>query len=85
MSNATDSYDRVVAGFAELLHRLEHIDEDAEIRRRIKLNTAAREAAIARVRREYAAYGLVPPSDLALSITARIDRGIGIQYSEAAE
>lgn len=85
MSNATDSYDRVMQGFADLLGRLRNVDEDGDTARRIRLNTVAREAAIARVRREYAAYGLQPPSDLALSITARIDRGIGIQYSEAAE
>lgn len=85
MTNATDSYDRVMAGFAELLIRLRNVDEDADTSRRIRLNTAAREKAIERVRREYAALGLEPPSELALSITARIDRGIGIQYSEAAE
>ena len=71
MSNATDSYDRVVAGFADLLQRLENVDEDAEIRKRIRLNTEARERAINRVWKEYAEVGMEPPSELALSLTAR--------------
>lgn len=85
MSNATDSYERVVQGFADLLGRLRGVDDDDAIRRRIRLNTAAREREMNRVWREYRELGLEPPSDLALSVTARRDRNIGIQYQEAAE
>lgn len=71
MSNATDSYERVMAGFADLLVRLRNVDEDGDTARRIRLNTAARERELSRVRKEYEACGMEPPSDVALSITAR--------------
>lgn len=69
--NATDQHEYIVQGFKDLIARLEHPDEAAEISTRIRLNTAARERALERVRAEYAAYGLVLPCGLALSITAR--------------
>lgn len=78
MRNATDIRDYIVQGFKDLRERLERGDETAENSKRIRLNTAAREAAIARVRSEYAAEGLEPPSELALSITARREFGIGV-------
>jgi len=85
LSNATDSYDRVMSGFADLLVRLRNVDEDADTARRIRLNTQARESALNRVWKEYSALGLEPPSDLALSITARLDRGIGIPISRETD
>lgn len=69
--NATDTLERIAAGFVDLLGRLRGIDDHGNVSRRIRLNTAARERALERVRREYAANDLDAPSDLALSITAR--------------
>lgn len=83
--NATDTREYIIQGFKDLIARLEEGDERASVSRRIRLNTAARERAIARVEREYRELGLEPPSDVALSITARRELGIGIQYAEAAE
>ena len=71
MRNATDTRDYIVQGFKDLRARLDHEDEAAEISKRIRLNTAAREQALNRVRMEYRQLGIDPPSDLALSITAR--------------
>jgi hypothetical protein len=71
LSNATDSYERVMSGFADLLGRLRNVDEDGDTARRIRLNTEARERAINRVWREYKEVGMEPPSELALSLTAR--------------
>jgi hypothetical protein len=71
MSNATDTYEYITSGFCALLARLRAIDNLTDIRKRIRLNTAAREAARERICKEYAAIGTAPPSDLALSITAR--------------
>jgi len=79
MRNATDTRDYIVQGFKDLRARLDHQDEAAEISKRIRLNTAAREKAIARVRSEYAGLGREPPSDLALSIIARRAFGIGTE------
>lgn len=76
--NATDQREYIVKGFRDLIERLERGDKDSESARRIRTNTAAREAAIDRVRNEYAFEGLEPPSDLALSITARREFGIGV-------
>lgn len=70
MSNATDVRDYIVNGFAELQAHLRGDDDRAEIRNRIKLNTEARQRAQERTRKEYAELGMVPPSDIALSITA---------------
>lgn len=77
----SDSYSaaRISKGFVDLLSILRKEDEDVSTR--IRANTEARFAAQERVRREYAAYGIEPPSDLALSITARIELGIGIAYA----
>jgi hypothetical protein len=70
VSNATETEERVNAGFAALLEELRAIDaprpEDAA-----KATAAALERAQARVRHEYAEHDLVPPSPFALSITAR--------------
>jgi len=84
VSNATDTYDRVTAGFAALLERLREatqVDPDLQA----KANAAALEREQARVRAEYLHLGLEPPSPLALSITTR--RGLGhiIEHAEAAE
>jgi hypothetical protein len=88
--SATDIEERIRVGFADLLKTLRHVDEDVDTANRIRSNTAAREKAIARVRSEYAGLGREPPSDLALSITARRTFGIGIETltyipDEAAE
>jgi len=71
MSNATETYERITSGFVNLLGRLRGNDDYSDVPRRIMLNTIARERAQERTRKEYAAIGMVPPSDLALSITAR--------------
>lgn len=83
--NATDQREYILQGFKDLQKRISGVDDDAETRKRIRANTAAREAAMARVAAEYGALGLTPPSDLALSVTARRELGIGIEYAEAAE
>lgn len=71
MSNATDTYEYITSAFAALRAQLAGVDDDAEISKRIRLNTAAREAARLRAVKEYATLDLIPPSDIALSITAR--------------
>jgi len=81
----SDSYSaaRISKGFEDLLSILRK--EDENVSARIRANTAAREAAIERVRREYAAYGIRPPSDIALSMTARKECMIGIIYVQPEE
>jgi len=75
VSNATDTEDRIRAGFAELLERLRGATvEDPE--KAARLNAAALEREQNRVWREYADHGLIPPSPLALSITARLELGL---------
>jgi hypothetical protein len=78
----SDTYSRarVTQGFKELLQELRELDNPDETAKRIRANTAAREAAIERVRQEYRAYGIKPPSELALSMTARKELGIGIVW-----
>lgn len=88
--SATDIDERIRTGFADLLKTLRQVDEDGDTAKRIRSNTAAREKAIARVRSEYAALRRDPPSDLALSITARRSLSIGTETltyipDEAAE
>ena len=90
MRSATDIDERIRTGFADLLKTLRQVDEDGDTAKRIRSNTAAREKAIARVRSEYAALRRDPPSDLALSITARRSLSIGTETltyipDEAAE
>lgn len=77
----SDSYSaaRISKGFEDLLSILRKEDEDVSTR--IRANTAARAEAIERVRQEYARYGVKPPSDLALSMTARKEFGIGIIWA----
>lgn len=84
MSNATDQAEYIRNGFAELIAMLDARVSEAPSHK-IRSNTEARERALNRVCREYADLGLVPPSDLALSVTARRELGIGIAYQEAAE
>lgn len=75
---------RISKGFEDLLILLRK-DEHQDVSARIRSNTAAREAAQERVRREYAAYGIKPPSELALSVTARKECRIGIIYVQPEE
>ena len=81
----TYSHARIVQGFKSLLEELAERDNPNEIGRRIRANTEARQAAQERVQREYAAYGIKAPSDLALSMTARKELGIGIIYVQPEE
>lgn len=83
----SDSYShaRIVQGFKCLLEDLRELDSPNQVGRRIRANTEAREAAIERVRLEYARYGIEPPSELALSITARKELNIGIVYVNPEE
>ena len=83
--NATDTRDYIVQGFKDLIARLEEGDERVSVSRRIRLNTAARERAVNRVWKEYREIGLEPPSDFALSVTARRELGIGIENQRATE
>lgn len=78
----SDSYShaRIVKGFKDLLEELAERERPDDIPKRIRANTEARQAAQERVRREYAAYGIKAPSDLALSMTARKELGIGIVW-----
>lgn len=78
----SDSYShaRIVQGFKSLLETLEALDKPDDVGKRIRANTEARQAAQERVRLEYAAYGIKAPSDLALSMTARKEFGIGIVW-----
>ncbi len=81
--NATDERDYIVQGFKDIiLDLVERLLTDPP-QNVVRANTEARQAAQERVRAEYAAYGIEPPCDLALSITARKEFGIGIIYSEA--
>lgn len=71
--------DRVSHLVADLKRRLERgSDEEYEAkqRRQREENAAALKAQTDRARREYAAQGIVPPSPLALSITARKDMAL---------
>lgn len=81
MSNATDTEERIRQGFVELLERLraESVEDPSK---KIRSNTEARERAQNRVWREYSAIGLLPPSDLALSVTARRELGIGVMIED---
>lgn len=86
--NATDSEERMREGFAALLETL-HANMAEAPSQTIRKNTEAREREQNRVWREYQDYGLIPPSDLALSITARLDLGMAVvakpAQREAAE
>lgn len=88
MSNATDSHEAICAGFRELQARLAAMNEPPSSLR-IEANAKAREMARNRVWNEYGALGLTPPSDDALSITARTEMGIAplanMPAEEAAE
>lgn len=66
---------RIREGFAKLLSDLREPEDLDKIRRQIKSNTAAIEAAEARVKAEYENAGIEPPKDLrfSLSLTARRD------------
>lgn len=83
----SDSYSdaRINKGFEDLLAELRGLDNPDDVGKRIRANTEARQAAQERVRREYAAYGIKAPSDLALSMTARKELGIGIIYVQPEE
>ena len=85
MSNATDTYDRIKQGFDDLLQLLRSGDERQDSSKRIKANTKAREAAGKRVWSEFAELGIAPPSDLALSITARSELGYQLPAQPAGE
>lgn len=74
MANATDTRDRIMAGFAELQARLS-APEGADAKRKAERDVEAREREQARVRAEYLNLGIEPPSPLALSITARRELG----------
>lgn len=78
----SDSYShaRIAKGFKDLLEELAERERPDDIPKRIRANTEARQAAQERVRREYAAYGIETPSDLALSMIARKELGIGIVW-----
>jgi hypothetical protein len=76
---------RIVQGFKSLLEELRDLERPDDQSKRIRANTEARFAAQDRVRREYAAYGIEPPSDFALSITARKELNIGIVYVNPEE
>jgi hypothetical protein len=76
---------RISKGFEDLLSLLRKDGAHEDVGARIRANTAAREAAMERVRQEYAAYGLKPPCELALSITARKEFGIGIVWVQPEE
>lgn len=76
---------RITKGFEDLLSLLRKDGEHEDVGARIRSNTAAREAAMERVRQEYAAYGVKPPCELALSMTARIEFGIGIIWVQPEE
>lgn len=71
---------RINKGFEDLLSLLRKDGDHEDVGARIRANTAAREAAQDRVRQEYRAYGVQPPSELALSMTARKELGIGIVW-----
>jgi hypothetical protein len=76
---------RINKGFEDLLSLLRKDGEHEDVGARIRANTAAREAAQNRVWDEYGALGLMPPSELALSVTARRELGIGIVYVQPEE
>lgn len=81
----TYSHARIVQGFKGLLEELREMEKPNDVGNRIRANTEARQAAQERVRREYAAYGIKAPSDLALSMTARKELNIGIIYVNPEE
>lgn len=75
--NASDAHEYVVEGFKMLKLDLSAPDpQDAA--KKAESNAKGREMALARVRAEYAAYGLQQPHEYALSITARCEFGIGV-------
>jgi hypothetical protein len=82
--NATDTRDYIVQGFKDIIRDVEERLLQPDPRNIIRENSEARWAAQARVRAEYAAYGIESPCDLALSITARKEFGIGIVYVDEA-
>lgn len=67
--NATDTEERIKAGFAELLAQLQG-EALPNPGARAKANAAALEREQARVRAEYLHHGLEAPSPWALSLTA---------------
>jgi hypothetical protein len=75
VSNATDSDERVKAGFAALLQELkgDSLPDPDDAKR---ANQRALEREQARARAEYIEQGLAMPSPLALSITARRELGL---------
>jgi hypothetical protein len=78
-----DEQDRIARGFAELSARLEAgADAETTAKQKAEANRVALEQAQARVRREYAAFGVAPPSPLALSITAR--KAMGMPLPDAS-
>lgn len=81
----TGSEERMRQGFAELLEKL-RIRDAPDYRKTIRANTAAREAAQARVVREYAEARLEPPEDLslALSLTAIYELGYRVPIDHPA-
>jgi hypothetical protein len=83
--NATDSEDRIIQGFAELLEQMRaNVPVDPiPTNRRPEVPAIERERN--RVWREYAEVGLIPPSEHALSITALDDLGLPLPSKEPAE
>lgn len=75
MSNATDSEERIKAGFAALLQEL-MADSLPDPDKAKRANEKARQEAEDRTWHEYGDLGLIPPSPLALSITARRELGM---------
>lgn len=69
--NATDERDYIVQGFKDIILDVQERLLAPIVPNVIRANTEARERAQARVKAEYAAYGLEAPSEWALSITAR--------------
>lgn len=74
---------------SERLGRGNDADEAARLKVKQQQDAAARRQAQQRVRREYAEFGVAPPSPLALSITARKAMGLPLpqqdNYQDAAE
>lgn len=82
--------ERINAGFKALLEQLRAPQDVEGAQRRAERAAAARVEAKDRVRREYAEIGMEPPSELALSITARRAMGMRLdpvshETTEAAE
>lgn len=77
---------RISQGFKELLDRL-RVSDQPDYATQVRSNTEYRERALERVKSEYQQIGMVPPSEIALSVTARLELDIGIRHpvQEAAE